>query len=342
MGEVTIYTIAEELNMTPSMVSRAFNPSGKINEEKRKLVLETAKKYNFSPNRFASRLSMKPIKIGVFIRSKFKVNSDRMLLGIKKAYEELKDYKVTYEIVLKNPLLEPNLDYEEELMKLKDCDGIILAGLSFDRYTETLNKLQAENEKIVQVQSVNENVKSLFTSKHSEEISSYLAADFLSSCLKRSTRKNILLFTGDKNNTQHTASEKFFIKACEERKMKVIESVSMMDSEPYFEEILPKVMKKHEKKIDGIYITSGFSAPLCKYIEKHGGDYPLVTFDLYESIREYLEKDIISATINQNVALQMGSAFTLLAKHLITGKRCPKMINTDIALVMKSNVHQYD
>ena len=64
--------------------------------------------------------------------------------------------------------------------------------------------------------------------------------------------------------------------------------------------------------------------------------------DLYESIREYREKDIISATINQNVALQMGSAFTLLAKHLITGKRCPKMINTDIALVMKSNVHQYD
>ena len=45
MAEVTIYTIAKELNMSPSMVSRAFSPSGKVNEEKRRLILETAKKY---------------------------------------------------------------------------------------------------------------------------------------------------------------------------------------------------------------------------------------------------------------------------------------------------------
>ena len=40
--------IAKELNMTPSMVSRAFNPEAKVSEEKRQIVLETAKKYHFS------------------------------------------------------------------------------------------------------------------------------------------------------------------------------------------------------------------------------------------------------------------------------------------------------
>ena len=52
MSDVTIYTIAKELNMTPSMVSRAFNPEARISEEKRQIVLEAARKYNFSPNKF--------------------------------------------------------------------------------------------------------------------------------------------------------------------------------------------------------------------------------------------------------------------------------------------------
>ncbi len=342
MGEVTIYTLAKELNMTPSMVSRAFNPEGRINEEKRKLVLETAKKYNFSPNRFASRLSMKPIKIGIFIRSKFKVNSDRMLIGIKNAYEKLKDYKITYDITLRNPLEGTALDYEEELMKYKDCDGVIVAGLSFDRYTEALNKLYAVNKNVVQVQSVNENVPCLFASKHSEETSSDLAADFLGCCLKKSESKNILLFTGDKKNTQHVVSEKFFVESCARRGLKVTESVSMMDSEEYFAEILPEIMEKQKGKIDGIYITSGFSRPVCEYMEKEKLDFPLVAFDIHEGIKEYLEKGIISAAINQNVALQMESAFTYLAKYIIAGEKFPKMLYTDIDLVMKSNMHQYD
>jgi len=91
MAEVTIYTLAKELNMTPSMVSRAFNPNGKISEEKRKIVLETAEKYGFSPNKFASRLSMKTVRIGILINSRFTVNTDKMIAGIESAYGKLKD-----------------------------------------------------------------------------------------------------------------------------------------------------------------------------------------------------------------------------------------------------------
>ena len=342
MGEVTIYTLAKELNMTPSMVSRAFNPEGKINEEKRKLVLETAKKYNFSPNRFASRLSMKPIKIGVFIRSKFKVNSDKMLIGIENAYEKLKDYKISYEVVVRNPLTDPSLDYEEELLKFKYCDGVIVAGLSFDKYTNALAKLYEVNKNLVQVQSVNENVGYLFASKHSEETSSNLAADFLFNCLKKSKSKNILLFTGDKKNTQHVMAEKYFKKALDERGLILKDSISMMDSEDYFREILPEIMKKYKGKIDGIYITSGFSRPLCEYMEKEGLSFSLVAFDIHENIKEYLEKGIISAAINQNVSLQMESAFTGLSRHIIANEKCPEMIYTDIDLVLKSNMHQFE
>ena len=98
MSDVTIYTIAKELNMTPSMVSRAFNPEARISEEKRQIVLEAARKYNFSPNNFASRLSRKTVRIGILINSKFQVTTDNIILGIKEAHEKLKDYKIQYDI----------------------------------------------------------------------------------------------------------------------------------------------------------------------------------------------------------------------------------------------------
>lgn len=96
--KVTIYTLAEELGMTPSMVSRALSHNGKVNEQKRQLVLKAAEKYNFIPNRMASRLSGDIIKIGVIINTNFKPIENEMVDGIKEAYEELRDYKLEYKL----------------------------------------------------------------------------------------------------------------------------------------------------------------------------------------------------------------------------------------------------
>ena len=57
MQKVTIYTLAEELGVTPSSVSRAFNPNSKLSDSKRNKILNIAKEYDFTPNRMASRLS---------------------------------------------------------------------------------------------------------------------------------------------------------------------------------------------------------------------------------------------------------------------------------------------
>ena len=43
--KVTIYTLAEKLNMSVSAVSRAFNPNSKLSAEKRKIILEAAEQY---------------------------------------------------------------------------------------------------------------------------------------------------------------------------------------------------------------------------------------------------------------------------------------------------------
>lgn len=342
MHNVTIYTLAKELNMTPAMVSRAFNPNGKISEEKRRIVLEAAEKYNFSPNKFASRLSMKTVQIGILINSKFPVNTDKMISGVKNAYEKLKDYKIKYDITVMNSLVNKQSDYARIFHKYKDYDGIILTGMSSAKYTDMINELYKSNSNIVQVQAVNKSADYLFASKHNEEIASHLAAEFLYNCLKCCERKNILLFTGDKESALHSNAGAAFKEACEKLELNILDSVDMKDNEDYFTKIIPEIFVKYSNKIDGIYITSGFSVPLCRYIEENKIEVPLVCFDTYEEIKAYMEKGIISATISQNVASQMEVAFEMLVKYIITGEKCSKTIYTDVQLVLKSNINQFN
>lgn len=342
MEEVTIYTLAKELNMTPSMVSRAFNPNGKINEEKRTLVLEAAKRHNFSPNKFASRLSMRTIRIGILISSRFQINTDKMIMGINSAYARLKDYKLKYDINVLNPNENGLANYEQALQKYANYDGIIVTGLSSKKYTNMLNKLYEQNPNIVQVQAINEGAEYLFASKHNEKTASEMAAEFLYNCLRKSERKNILLFTGDKESSLHSTADSAFKDACSKLGLNLLESVDMKDSNDYLEEIIPRIFEKYGGLTDGIYITSGISKALCAYMEKNHVDVPLVGFDTHKEIKCYMQKGIISAAIDQNVVKQMNCAFEMLVRHIIDGETYPKTVYSDVQLVLKSNMHQFD
>jgi ABC-type sugar transport system substrate-binding protein len=55
-----------------------------------------------------------------------------------------------------------------------------------------------------------------------------------------------------------------------------------------------------------------------------------------------MKNGIISATIAQNVEDQMEKAFEMLVKHIITGEECPETVYTDVQLVLKSNIHQFE
>jgi ABC-type sugar transport system substrate-binding protein len=214
--------------------------------------------------------------------------------------------------------------------------------MSSEYYTNIINDLYKANPKVVQVQAINQNANYLFASKHNENIASALAAEFLYNCLKNSDRKNILLFTGDLKTTLHTSAAHAFKDSCETLGLNLLSTVDMADNEEYFQSILSKTLDFYGNQTDGIYITSGLSSVLCRYLEENGYDIPLVAFDTYEDIKYYMKKGVISATISQNVKNQMKTAFKMLVNHLITGTECPKTVYTDVQLVLRSNIHQFD
>jgi ABC-type sugar transport system substrate-binding protein len=202
--------------------------------------------------------------------------------------------------------------------------------------------LYAVNPNVVQVQAINRDADYLFASKHNEAVASELSAEFLHNCLKRSQRKNVLLFTGSLKSDLHYNASVAFGAACDALGLRLLANVDMKDSEEYSKTLLPTVFAQYGDLTDGIYITSGASSTLCRYLEENGYDIPFVSFDTHRDIRDYMEKGIISATIAQNISGQTKVAFEMLVKYIITGEPCPKTVYTDVQLVLKSNIHQFN
>ena len=257
MKKVTIYSLAEELDMTPTMVSRAFNPNAKIAEGKRALVLSTAKKYNFVPNKFASRLSMKAIKIGIILYYKAEHLKNQMISGIEDAYNNLKDYKIEYTLKIISAKEKTPAECESDLFSFADFDGVILSGFSNNAFKPMLDRFAAKNTNIVFLQSVCEDTNYLFASKHDETLASQLAAEILADRLYHSERKNILLFTGDQTSSVHDRAKTTFFTACREHSLNIIECIDMHDREEDLKILSEKYLMQYKNQFDGIYITSG-------------------------------------------------------------------------------------
>ena len=337
----TIYTLAEELGMTPSMVSRALNPNGKVAPEKRRLVLEAAQRHHFVPNRFASRLSGRQVKIGVLLYVRAEHVLEQMLTGLKRAYDRTRDYKVEYNIKVIRCTEKDAVECESELMALVECDGVILAGFSKSECAGMINRFLAVNPNVVFLQNVCEETDYLFASKHDEELASHMAAELLHNRLYYKARKNVLLFTGDSGSSLHRRAAAAFRRGCREYGLELLDTVDMHDSVEYLQEQIGSIMKQYEGSVDGIYITSGNSVELCRYLREKNPDIGLVTFDVYERLCEFIEDGTICATIYQNVTRQAEQAFDKLVAYLIEEELPEKVEYTEVVTVMRSNLARY-
>lgn len=338
--KVTIYSLAKELNMSPSMVSRAFSDHAMIAENKRKLVLQTAERYGYHPNSFASRLSGKTIKIGVIIYSKYKSILDDMLNGIEEAHKNVKDYKITYDVVVIKAEDKKSWECRDELMSMVAYDGVIVSGFSADQCVPMLNEFYEQNNNMVQLQSDNSNVKCLFSSKHDEKTAACIAAEFLADCLSRSKRKNVILFTGDTSSSLHRTAKLEFIEAAKKFDLTLLDCIDMNDKEEVLREKCLDVFSKYQDAIDGIYITSSVCEELCRAVSSRK-NISLVTFDIYGNTKDYIANKTICASVFQDVRHQSYVAFDKLARHIISGEKCDKVVHTNIRLILKSNISDF-
>ena len=336
----TIYDLATELGVTPSMVSRAFNPQAKIASEKREIILAAAKKHGFEPNKFASRLSRQSVRIGVLMVYKAEHVRDALLCGINEAYEKLRDYKIECVAKCISANEKKPEECRNELFSFVDFDGVIVEGFGSGECAELINEFAAINPNIVMLQNVCEDAKYLFVSKHDETLAARIVAELFRGRLAHLKKRNVLLVTGSQKSSVHSSVLKAFSAACKENGLNLVAHVDMNDDGKQAVALAEKYLGKRSA-VDGIYVSSGNSVQLCEYVSKMKKGIALITTDVHGGIVPYVENGTVFATVCQNFSEQGYLAFEGLVRYIVENAQPDRVLFSETVPVFKANLHLY-
>jgi LacI family transcriptional regulator len=254
--EVTIYDIAQKLELSSTTVSRGLNNNEAINKNTRKKIQETAKQLGYRHNNFASSLrKQKTNTIGVIIHE---LNSNfitSVLSGIEKVTAEN-----GYDLLIAHS----SESFEKEAANSlnlfhKRVDGL-LASLAFD--TEGLEHFKHFEERGIPViffDRVEENIESTKVI-----IDNYKCGYQATQHLIEQGCKRIVMVTASLKRNVYAQRYKGYKDALYHNKIKLDEKLVLVKdlSEKSSIEAANEILKMKPLP-DGAFITNDFSAAVC-------------------------------------------------------------------------------
>lgn len=343
-NKVTVYTLARELGVSVAAISRAFDPNSRLSHEKRELILKTAARYNYQPNRMASRLSMEELTIGVLNFSYIKSYYAEIQDGINAAYTALKDYKVRCDMRI---LQRGEASMEDAFAVLDEFytrhyDGVIISGFYEDCVTKFIDRMADAGIRVATVQYNHEKSKRLFASMSNYPMIGEMAAQLCGILLRGSAGKKTVMFTGNEKSPTHQALVESFCSAAPREGFWITDIYDTKDRAECADEMVRKAFQTHPD-IDAIYSSSANSIPICRYLEEQGlGDRVVfVASDVFAEMYRYLENRTIDATIYQEPFKMGYNAFELLYHAIAEGQPIAPTVYSTPRVVLSSNLHCY-
>lgn len=342
--KVTIYSLAEELGVSVAAISRAFDPNSRLSKEKRKLILEAAKRYGYQPNRLASRRSLSPIRIGVLIFSYMKIFYKEIVDGISAAYQARKDYKVECEMnILQRgeKTLEDAfeiLDYFEK----EHFDGIIISGIFEESLRERIDRLEEAGIRVATVQYSFPGSRLSLTSVSDYHMIGQIAAQLCGMLLRNSDKKDIVMFTGNKHSPTHQILSQTFQSFSAENGFRIVNIYDTHD-DPKCAEVLVKEAFEQHPDLGGIYASSANSLPICQYLsgKKPERKITFIASDVFPSLFPYIKDGTIDATIYQEPFKMGYNAFDKLYRLIAEGVCESNVVMSTPRIVIASNLDNF-
>ncbi len=341
---ITIYDLASELNVSIAAISRAFNPNSKLRKEKRELILATAEKYGYKPNKMASRLSMDNFTIGVLNFSYIKPFYSEIIDGVMAAYNDLKDYKIDCDL---HNLQRGEYTKEEAVAVLdsfleKKYDGVIIIGIYEEWVIEKIDQLSDNGIKVVTVQYDMSKSKRVFSSLSNYDVIGEMAAQLCGMLLRGVVNKKTVMFTGNKISPIHQKLIEAFCRGSKIHDFDIVEIYDTQDNPEVAKEAVAKAFSEHPD-ISAIYASSANSLPICKYLEtvEIGKQVAFVASDVFPELHPYIENGYIDATIYQEPYKMGYGAFDKLSRLLVDGETPAEPLMSTPRVVMSANLSDY-
>lgn len=341
--KVTIYTLANQLNVSPSAVSRAFKPNSRLDPEKRKRILEAAEKAGYRQNKMASRLSQDSIRVGVLLFKRIDDFYLQLLAGVESAAGDYRNFKLSCDI---RTLVtdDRNMDAACEILdefKSRGYDGVIIQGIYHSVAVQKINELADAGIKVVTLHNDMPGSKRLFTSTMDTEVVGAMVAQLFDMVLRKD-RRRVLVFSGNMMSLIHKEIVSSFSKHAADYQLKLLKHYDTADLPKNAEEMVAEAFAAYPET-DAIYISSSNSIPICRYLEEQGlsDRVFVIASDVFKELNAYIEKGVVNATVFQSPASQGYAAVENLYYSIAEDRTIPEKLQSPPQIVMKSNLSLY-
>ena len=337
---ITVRDLAKELNLSLGAINKALNNKPGLRDDTRDRILKTAERMGYQVNRVAQSLARNPIKIGIIMPDVWPEYCGFLRHGINQELNKLRDYNVIgkyYSV--------PGLHASREMVEaLKNCENdgmnavIILPNHDTD-YEEYVDILYNKGMTVIALGSDFTYCKRSCCVMVNAHGSGRLAAEYMKWLIEKG--KSIAVFIGNKDFKDHKEKVEGFLKEAGDNSCKIT-GVFETNDEPEIAYHIAGKLINDISNLGGIYIATGNSIAVCKYITEHNiENIHLIGTDLFTDIVKYVKSDVMQGVIFQDTITQGKIAIQVVYDYLVNSKDIQGNIFIKPQLILKSNIDEY-
>jgi LacI family transcriptional regulator len=336
--------LAKLANVSLGTVDRALNDRSGIREKTRDQILKLARDNGYAPNLSARALSFKrsSLRIGLCIPREIRYFYDQIYAGFT---EEAARYQHVGLEVLYKPVSKLSSPGASAINALLDSnvDALVITPGSAKSMAPLIEKAERErNVRVVCIASDDSPTCRSTAISVDPDVNGSVAAELMAKIVPPGAKVAIL--TGMLATEEHKIKVKSFCRTfpVECRGGTVVRIIQGHEDE---EEVFTKTIQllRKEKDLDGIYISTVNSIPVCRAVEIEGkaGKIRIISTDLFAELTPYFVNGTLSASIYQNPYRQGKIAVQLIVDHLLHGRPFPHTYYLNPIIALRSNLRMF-
>lgn len=321
----TLKEIADLAGVSRGTVDRVLNHRGSVNPQTERKILEIVQALDYKPNKAGIVLAAqkKNLKLGVVLLGRDTVFYDDILAGVRDKAEELEGYNCSVLLRQTEYDLNRQLEAIDELVA-EGISGLAISPYNDNAVREKIDALYDQGIPVVTLNTDIENARRLaYVGCHfyrSGETAGGLMHLMTGNAANGSVHVGII--SGSMNVLCHTERIAGFRHVIETYGgIQIVETVNNSDDETRSYDLTAAMLRRHPE-INALYFTAGGVYGGCRAVMDSGRapQITVITNDMVDTTREFLENGLIAATICQQPFVQGHKPLSILFTYLTTGE----------------------